>query len=125
MAATIDPGAFDVLTFDCYGTLIDWETGLLGALRAELDAQARGADQAYGRLADWLIDEYAPHAAERDGVGGDRRRASSTVQLRRAAQVTTYSRTAGPERRIAIDDFIRETFVASLRAYPFAPHAHA
>ena len=36
MAATLDPGAFDVLTFDCYGTLIDWETGLLGALRAEL-----------------------------------------------------------------------------------------
>lgn len=24
---------FEVLTFDCYGTLIDWETGLLGALR--------------------------------------------------------------------------------------------
>jgi len=36
MAATLDPGAFDVLTFDCYGTLIDWETGLLSALRAEL-----------------------------------------------------------------------------------------
>lgn len=24
---------FDVLTFDCYGTLIDWETGILSALR--------------------------------------------------------------------------------------------
>ena len=24
---------FKVLTFDCYGTLIDWETGILGALR--------------------------------------------------------------------------------------------
>jgi len=36
MAAILDPGAFDVLTFDCYGTLIDWETGLLSALRAEL-----------------------------------------------------------------------------------------
>ena len=23
---------FDVITFDCYGTLIDWETGLLAAL---------------------------------------------------------------------------------------------
>ena len=42
-----------------------------GTLRAELDAQARGADEAYGRLADWLTDEYAPHAAERDGVGGE------------------------------------------------------
>src|SRR3954451_23189699 len=29
----IDFDAFDALTFDCYGTLIDWETGLLNALR--------------------------------------------------------------------------------------------
>ena len=28
----IDLDDFDVLTFDCYGTLIDWETGLTGAL---------------------------------------------------------------------------------------------
>ncbi len=31
---TIDYTAFDVLTFDCYGTLIDWETGIVNALRA-------------------------------------------------------------------------------------------
>ena len=30
----IDFDAFDALTFDCYGTLIDWETGILAALRA-------------------------------------------------------------------------------------------
>ena len=29
-----DFDAFDALTFDCYGTLIDWETGLLTALHA-------------------------------------------------------------------------------------------
>ncbi|HKU23204.1 MAG TPA: haloacid dehalogenase type II [Terriglobales bacterium] len=29
---------FRALTFDCYGTLIDWETGLLGALRPILRA---------------------------------------------------------------------------------------
>ena len=32
----IDLDAFDVLTFDCYGTLIDWETGILAGLRAAL-----------------------------------------------------------------------------------------
>jgi 2-haloacid dehalogenase len=32
----IDYGAFDALTFDCYGTLIDWETGILAGLRAAL-----------------------------------------------------------------------------------------
>jgi 2-haloacid dehalogenase len=29
----LDFKKFEVLTFDCYGTLIDWETGILGALR--------------------------------------------------------------------------------------------
>ena len=31
--STIDFGTFDALTFDCYGTLIDWEAGILAALR--------------------------------------------------------------------------------------------
>jgi 2-haloacid dehalogenase len=29
----IDLGAYEVLSFDCYGTLIDWERGILTALR--------------------------------------------------------------------------------------------
>jgi 2-haloacid dehalogenase len=29
----LDFGAFDALSFDCYGTLIDWESGILDALR--------------------------------------------------------------------------------------------
>jgi 2-haloacid dehalogenase len=31
-------GDFSALTFDCYGTLIDWETGILAALRPWKDA---------------------------------------------------------------------------------------
>jgi len=34
----IDPGAFDLLTFDCYGTLVDWESGILAAVRPVLAA---------------------------------------------------------------------------------------
>lgn len=34
----LDPGSFEVLTFDCYGTLIDWESGILSALRPLLGA---------------------------------------------------------------------------------------
>lgn len=30
----MDFDRFECLSFDCYGTLIDWETGLLGALRS-------------------------------------------------------------------------------------------
>ena len=28
---TLDPGGFDLLTFDCYGTLVDWEAGIIAA----------------------------------------------------------------------------------------------
>jgi 2-haloacid dehalogenase len=34
----LNPALFDALTFDCYGTLIDWETGILEALRPLLAA---------------------------------------------------------------------------------------
>jgi 2-haloacid dehalogenase len=30
---TLDYSSYQVLSFDCYGTLIDWESGILGALR--------------------------------------------------------------------------------------------
>jgi 2-haloacid dehalogenase len=39
----LDFDAFDVMTFDCYGTLIDWESGLLAAFRAPLAAHGIGA----------------------------------------------------------------------------------
>jgi 2-haloacid dehalogenase len=34
----LDYGRFEALTFDCYGTLIDWETGILAGLRPILAA---------------------------------------------------------------------------------------
>ena len=30
-------GPFSVLTFDCYGTLVDWESGILESLRPVLE----------------------------------------------------------------------------------------
>jgi 2-haloacid dehalogenase len=41
MPVALDFERFDVISFDCYGTLIDWETGLLDALRPI--AMAHGA----------------------------------------------------------------------------------
>jgi len=43
---TVDLDAFDVLTFDCYGTLIDWEAGLLAALRDALPGTDEVRDDA-------------------------------------------------------------------------------
>jgi 2-haloacid dehalogenase len=42
----ISYGDFDVLTFDCYGTLIDWEAGIAAAARFQLgDAVAAHSDE--------------------------------------------------------------------------------
>jgi len=51
----LDFRRFDVITFDCYGTLIDWETGILNALRpmreaAQLRASDREVLEAYALL---------------------------------------------------------------------------
>jgi len=40
----LDYGRFDALTFDCYGTLIDWETGLTEAFRPVLIAHGIDLD---------------------------------------------------------------------------------
>ncbi len=63
---TIDHTAFDVLTFDCYGTLIDWETGLLTALRVQLgDAVAGVSDEdlleAFGEIEHAAQVPYQPY----------------------------------------------------------------
>jgi 2-haloacid dehalogenase len=44
----IDFAGVEVLTFDCYGTLIDWEAGILSALRPVVDAH--GVDVSDQRL---------------------------------------------------------------------------
>jgi 2-haloacid dehalogenase len=56
----VDFRRFDVLTFDCYGTLIDWEAGLAAALRDALPDLPVVTDEE-------LLEEYATHeaAAER------------------------------------------------------------
>ena len=42
----LDFSRFEVLTFDCYGTLIDWETGILSALRRILSAHGKHINDA-------------------------------------------------------------------------------
>jgi 2-haloacid dehalogenase len=41
-----DFSRFEILTFDCYGTLINWEAGLLTALHAILTAHSKKVDDA-------------------------------------------------------------------------------
>jgi len=42
----LDFTRYEILTFDCYGTLIDWETGILSALRRILSTHGKNVDDA-------------------------------------------------------------------------------
>jgi 2-haloacid dehalogenase len=72
--ATIRFDDFDALTFDCYGTLIDWERGILSGVRPVL--AAHGADvprdtevlEAYARYESGL--ESGSYMRYRDVVAG-------------------------------------------------------
>jgi 2-haloacid dehalogenase len=55
--SSIDFTNYDALTFDCYGTLIDWETGILTGLRLVLVAHDVERDD------DELLEAYARHEA--------------------------------------------------------------
>lgn len=85
MAATsVDFDAFDILTFDCYGTLIDWESGLLAALRVVLSAHEVELDD------EVLLESYAgfeaaaeagPYLPYRDVLGVGLRGVGSVLRF--------------------------------------------
>jgi 2-haloacid dehalogenase len=58
---TIDFGRVEAITFDCYGTLVDWETGILTALRPVLERHGASAAD------DELLETYAKHEATVEG----------------------------------------------------------
>ena len=55
--APVDLDSFEVLSFDCYGTLIDWEGGMLAAMRPVLEAHGVAADD------EELLERYGAHEA--------------------------------------------------------------
>lgn len=92
MTPALDPDAFDVLTFDCYGTLIDWESGLLTALRAGLGEAVAGVgdDELLEAFAAVEHDAESPYQPYRDVLEqclrelGARYHAAPTGEQRRA-----------------------------------------
>lgn len=71
MSGQLDLSKIEVLTFDCYGTLIDWEAGILAALRsiAPIAAgdPAESALESYARREQEL--EAGPWRSYRDILG--------------------------------------------------------
>jgi 2-haloacid dehalogenase len=55
---SLDYARFEALTFDCYGTLIDWETGILAGVRAVLEPHGVAPTD------DEILEAHAHHEAE-------------------------------------------------------------
>ena len=109
MTTDIDYGAFDALTFDCYGTLIDWETGILAGLRAALDS--RGVD----RPDNELLEAYAAtEAAIEEGP-----------YLRYRQILADSIQIVGEELETTISDADAATFGGSVADWPAFPDSAA
>src|SRR5688500_16248893 len=116
----LDFEQFDVLTFDCYGTLIDWEAGILAALRAPL--AAHGIEESAERLLESLAHaesqaEAGPYQSYR-GVLGD---VLSTIisEFDPAADADADGQTLeGEERASFVEIAERDAFAASVKDWP-------
>ena len=102
----IDYGRFEALTFDCYGTLIDWETGILAGLRkslAGLDDQPSDDEllERYGRAESAL--ESGPYLRYREIVArclGEVCRGYGVEPTERPPQPSVRPSPTGPRSRI-------------------------
>jgi 2-haloacid dehalogenase len=106
---TIDLGAFDALTFDTYGTLIDWERGLLDAFQPVLAAHpVEVAD-------DQLLELYARHEADLE----------AGVYLTYREVLATAARRVCADLGVDPDDDAVAAFAGSVPAWPAFPDSAA
>jgi 2-haloacid dehalogenase len=105
----LDFSRFEALTFDCYGTLIDWETGILDALRPAL----RGATPAVSD--DQLLEAFGQaEAALEAGPYRPYRRILEAVHRETSARFG-----------VASDDEAARAFGASVGDWPAFPDSPA
>jgi 2-haloacid dehalogenase len=105
----IDFSAFDAITFDCYGTLIDWEQGLRNALQPVLAPRGVEVDE------NELLEIYARHEAELEGGPYLAYREVLGESLRRL----------GSELGFSVSDEEAESFALEIGAWPAFPDTAA
>jgi 2-haloacid dehalogenase len=100
----LDFSRFEYVSFDCYGTLIDWESGLLGYLRPLL--QNKGRDVSDAQILN-LYSEYEPNQQD--------------LAYRRYREIlTSVARDLGRELRVEFTDAEAIGLADSIRAWePF------
>ncbi|HEY6057451.1 MAG TPA: haloacid dehalogenase type II [Candidatus Limnocylindrales bacterium] len=100
--AELDLARFEALTFDCYGTLIDWESGIGAGLRAILESRGVRTDEA------GLLERYA--TAEADLEAGRYRRYREILASAAQRVVSTYG--------VEADEDELATFAGSVAEWP-------
>jgi 2-haloacid dehalogenase len=97
---------FDALSFDCYGTLIDWEAGLAAVLRPWADAQGLDVTD------DQLLTAYGTHET----------RAEADHPTDLYPQILARAmRALGAELGVPVADDDAETLAASVPQWPAFP----
>ncbi|MBI3752009.1 MAG: haloacid dehalogenase type II [Chloroflexi bacterium] len=107
--STVDLTRFDALTFDCYGTLIDWEAGILAALRTALTG--RSSTDAAGVTDEALLEAFGRHEAEIE--------AGPYLAYRTVLERT--ARAIGSDLGLAISDEAAAAFGGSVADWPAFP----
>ncbi len=108
MTTDLDYHAFDALTFDCYGTLIDWEAGILAGLRTAL--RPHGADAPDGDL----LEKFAKTEATLE----------SGPYLRYREILGLSADAIGRDLGVAIGAKDTATFGGSVADWPAFPDSH-
>jgi 2-haloacid dehalogenase len=108
-SSDIDWAAVEVLSFDCYGTLIDWESGILASLRSILGQSGTTAPD------DALLEAYARHEARLEAEPWQPYR-----QILREALVATVT-----ERGVAVPASARAALGGSVAEWPAFPDSAA
>ena len=101
----IDFSRFAAMTFDCYGTLVDWERGILAALEELLGAQARAVGP------DRLLEDFGRF--EPDAESGAHRRYREVLG--------DVARRFGVAYGVPVDADAAERFAGSVPRWPPFP----
>lgn len=97
---------FRVLTFDCYGTLIDWESGIFTALQPLLQR----VGQAISR--DTTLEVFARHESDQEAI---------TPSMVYSDLLTTVHRRLAREWNVTMEDAQHARFGASVPEWPAFP----
>lgn len=98
---------FKVLTFDCYGTLIDWETGIYNGLLPLIEKAGYA-----GKSRDEILENYAKHEADQELM---------TPGLAYSVLLSVVYRRLANEWNVGVTDEEANIFGASVPDWPAFP----